>query len=610
MRVGSETGSEAKSQVALGVFSDQKKICCYFASKHRKISIAESFDGEKFALSDGYLPVKSCIKIHLSKLDIGQVAIIESSKGKLSLAFSKNLKEWKSLCHLERRKVSDATIVPQFQLDGKYLMLVGGKVLKLCWSRNAYYWNFNKLVELKIKVNENDETIELDCAELIECGILVCYRILRTGEKFHTHQIYLAILDKNDPEKVIWNSQSFIWESDPEWGRCQPVGAVLFHSGIYGFWNTFKFGLLQVRYPTKELPFTLPINRKIGLIKSQKNPIIYPRSQYQWEKFSTFNPAAFLADGRVHILYRAQSDDLMSSIGYASSSNGIDIDERFESPIYKPQEVFESYEGKDDTVKINSIYASGGGVAGCEDPRVTLIDDTVYMTYVAFDGSNPPRIALTSIYLDDFLAKRWRWKRPVLISPPNIVDKSGVIFPEKIDGKFVIMHRIFPNILIDFEEFLDFDGRRWLRGEYQIPILENSWDSRKIGAGAPPLKTEDGWLLIYYGVDDRDDRFYKIGAMLLDLEDPTKVLYRSSSPILEPEEWYENSGFKPGVAYPCGAVILESDLFVYYGGADSVVCVAQAKLKEFIQALKEESELNFTVAETRRVNYDAPYSYH
>jgi predicted GH43/DUF377 family glycosyl hydrolase len=209
------------------------------------------------------------------------------------------------------------------------------------------------------------------------------------------------------------------------------------------------------------------------------------------------------------------------------------------------------------------------------------------MVYVAFDGWSPPRLAMTSILLDNFLKKRWLWSKPVLISPPGVVDKSGCILPEKINGKYVVFHRIFPNILIDFVDDLNFDGKtKFLRGEYKIKIRPDKWDSRKIGVGAPPLKTKEGWLLIYYGVDDRDDSKYYAGAMLLDLNDPTKVLYRTDKPLIEPDQEYENNGFKPGIIYPCGAVIVNNQLLVYYGGADSVVCVATAELDIFLQELK------------------------
>jgi predicted GH43/DUF377 family glycosyl hydrolase len=205
------------------------------------------------------------------------------------------------------------------------------------------------------------------------------------------------------------------------------------------------------------------------------------------------------------------------------------------------------------------------------------------MTYVAFDGWSPPRVALTSIKIDDFLQERWNWEKPVLISKPGVVDKSGCILSEKIRGKYVIFHRVFPNIQVDFVDSLNFDGEtNFLKGEFEIKIRPDKWDSRKIGAGAPPLKTKEGWLLIYYGVDDKDDSKYQIGAMLLDLNDPTKVLHRTDSPIIKPEEDYEMNGFKPGIVYPCGAVILKDQLMVYYGGADSHVCVATADLEEFL----------------------------
>ena len=102
---------------------------------------------------------------------------------------------------------------------------------------------------------------------------------------------------------------------------------------------------------------------------------------------------------------------------------------------------------------------------------------------------------------------------------------------------------------------------------------------------AATIKTKDGWLLIYQAVCRRDESRYKMGAMLLDLKDPTKVLARSRNPILEPIAPYENEGWKAGVVYPCGAVVINNRLFVYYGGADMVVCVASAKLNNFVEQL-------------------------
>ena len=133
---------------------------------------------------------------------------------------------------------------------------------------------------------------------------------------------------------------------------------------------------------------------------------------------------------------------------------------------------------------------------------------------------------------------------------------------------------------------LNFDGKtKFIKTVARIKPRRNFWDSRKIGIGPPPIKTEYGWLVIYQGVGEQDPGRYKIGAMLLDLNDPAKVIARAATPILEPEEHYENGGWKYGVVYPCGAVIIEDKLFVYYGGADAYVGVAAANLKEFIDSL-------------------------
>ncbi len=326
------------------------------------------------------------------------------------------------------------------------------------------------------------------------------------------------------------------------------------------------------------------------------NPILEPETKHWWESKAVFNPGVIYEDGEVHIVYRAVGDSDVSVLGYASSVDGFHIEERLDQPIYVPREPFEgaglvyatpSYHQRTHVpMEEDEDYVSGGGWGGCEDPRLTRIDDRVFMTYVAFDGYSPPRVALTSIHINDFLAKNWQWKKPVLISPPGVVDKNACILPERINSKYVIFHRIFPDILIDFVDDLDFDGTTgWLKGEFKIRPRKAYWDSRKIGAGVPPIKTNDGWLLIYHAVGERDPSRYKIGMMLLDLKAPPRVLVRSKEPILEPQVWYENEGWKAGVIYPCGAVVIKDRLLVYYGGADKVTCVASAKLDELLEQL-------------------------
>jgi len=344
------------------------------------------------------------------------------------------------------------------------------------------------------------------------------------------------------------------------------------------------------------------------LKRFEGNPILRPETTHWWESKAVFNPAAIYEGGKVHILYRALGDTDTSVIGYASSTDGFHIDERLDKPVYVPREPFEGVGAlRRAEVELSDNYTSGGSFSGgCEDPRLTKIDNRVYMTYVAYDGYSSPRIALSSIDINDFLNKNWKWKKPVLISRPAIVDKNACILPEKINGKYVIFHRIFPEILIDFVDDLDFDGEgRWLEGQFKIPIIESasSWDSRKVAAGPPPMRTKDGWLFIYHAIDEKDEFRYKMGAMLLDINYPPKVLARTTHPILEPVARYENEGLKTGVVYPCGAVILKDQLFVYYGGADMVVCVATAKMDEFMLKLSYEHEpVQVSVAVNPAVN--------
>ncbi len=331
-------------------------------------------------------------------------------------------------------------------------------------------------------------------------------------------------------------------------------------------------------------------NIKLTLDRFERNPILTPDGSRRWETKAVFNPAAIYENGKVHLLYRALGESDVSVLGYASSVDGLHISERLDKPAYIPREPFEGVNPSHPYIpEPTGIYVSGGGgMGGCEDPRMTRIDDRVYMTYVAYDGYSHPKVALSSIHIDDFLAHRWNWKKPVLISPPYIVDKNACILPEKINGKYVIFHRVFPDILIDLVDNLDFDGKtKFIVGQYKIPtrVLSSDWDSLKVGCGPPPIKTKEGWLLIYQAVGVSDRSRYKIGAMLLDLKDPTKVLARTRNPILEPSAVYENEGLKYGVVYPCGAVIINDRLFVYYGGADMVVCVATTKLNRFMDNL-------------------------
>ena len=321
------------------------------------------------------------------------------------------------------------------------------------------------------------------------------------------------------------------------------------------------------------------------LTKFPKSPIISPKAENDWEAWQTFNPGVILLEDKIHFLYRAIGKDGISRLGYAVSSSGWQIDERLVQPVFE-------HPLSNHHCSSFFSFASGGSFGGAEDPRPVRVneEDTLYLTYTACDQGL--RISLTSIKVKDFLKRRWKWKKPVLISPPGQVHKNWVIFPEKIKGCYAILHSLNPQISIDFFDHLEFDGKTYINSNYDPMPRGNHWhwEGRIRGVGPPPLKTKEGWLIFYHGEDRYDPGKYKVGVMLLDLETPTKVLCRAKKPILEPNEFYENNGFKPGVVYVSGVVVKNNYLLIYYGAADNYVCVAYSDFAEFLKALKKETQ--------------------
>lgn len=320
------------------------------------------------------------------------------------------------------------------------------------------------------------------------------------------------------------------------------------------------------------------------LKRAYANPILRPDSTHSWESSAVFNAAAIYLKNKVHLVYRAITSTGESVLGYASSVDGINITERSKSPVYfvKDAKVHNHASYK----RLPFYYSSGNSWCGCEDPRLTVIEDRIYMTYTAFSNRSPPFMALTSISVSDFLAQQWTWKKPLQISPPNQMHKNWVLFPEKINGQYAILHSLMPAIQIDYLDTLDGD-KIIIDSQYHPGCFNHGdWDNWIRGVGPPPIKTKDGWLILYHAMDNRDPNKYKIGAMLLDLEDPTQILCRAPHPILQPDTIYENQGHKEGVVYACGAIVIDNDLIIYYGAADTVLCAAHINLNLLLAGLK------------------------
>jgi predicted GH43/DUF377 family glycosyl hydrolase len=318
---------------------------------------------------------------------------------------------------------------------------------------------------------------------------------------------------------------------------------------------------------TKKHKQTDPIKLK----RFDKNPILSPNPNNDWESRNTFNPTALYLGEKFHILYRAMNDVGVSVVGYASSRDGFTIDERLNKPIYTPREPFE--------------ISTDPGFSGCEDARITKIGEELYMTYTAFDGKNSPRVALSIITVDDFLDHRWNWSKPKLISPPGMMDKNSCFLPEKISGKYIIFHRLENYIWVDSSKNLVFGEGRWLEGSVVLKPRPNSWDSLKIGICSAPIKSRVGWVFLYHGLSQSDGQ-YRVGAALLDFQDVDNVLARLENPILEPEANYEcGGGERPGTVFPCGVVDKGGILYVYYGGADTFTGVATVEFDRLVDEL-------------------------
>ena len=171
-----------------------------------------------------------------------------------------------------------------------------------------------------------------------------------------------------------------------------------------------------------------------------------------------------------------------------------------------------------------------------------------------------------------------------------MADKDGMLFPEKINGKYVLFHRIEPNICIEHIDDLNFTTSSFLKISNVITPHNRTWDEAKIGISTPPLKTKEGWIIFYHGIS-RIDGHYRVGVLLLDLLDVTKVIGWTPYPILEPETHFEKRGITNNVVFPCGYVLKGDTIILYYGGADKVVCGATISLKILIDyVLKSRSK--------------------
>lgn len=276
---------------------------------------------------------------------------------------------------------------------------------------------------------------------------------------------------------------------------------------------------------------------------------------------TVFNAAATKFNDEYLLLIRVEDQSGRSIFAVARSEDGY----RFvvePAPVMKPSdtEPFATYEA-----------------CGIEDPRITKLEDTYYIMYTAYSHFGP-RLAIAKT--TDF----HHFERIALISEP--VNKDGALFPEKINGRYVRFDRpsvgSHGNIWVSYSD----DLVHWGGSEVAMTMRPDHWDCSRIGASAPPIKTDQGWLEIYHGVKETAaGPIYRLGVAMLDLQNPAKVLGRAAIPILTPREYYERVGDIGNVVFSCGAILEEhtGEVKMYYGAADTCICLGTAKLDALIE---------------------------
>lgn len=306
---------------------------------------------------------------------------------------------------------------------------------------------------------------------------------------------------------------------------------------------------------------SLSLDKEVDMsmrLERYARPILLPDPTSDWECYNVFNPGVIYHTGLFHMFYRAQGLDWISRIGYAVSEDGIHWN-RLRYPVLSPSIPEESF--------------------GVEDPRVVQIEGEFYMTYTAFGqagsgptvagGSSTPMIAKGTNLL------RWQRIGPVVRGEDN---KDHVLFPRRIRGFFALLHRPRPEIWIAYSD----DLVSWpkIKMKKVFGPRPGNWDSGAVGANGVPIETEEGWLLFYHGYDE--NRVYRFGVALLDLEDPAKVINRPKEPIFWPEEIWELRGDVPNVVFSCANIVVNGKVYVYYGGGDHVIGLATASPPELL----------------------------
>jgi len=299
--------------------------------------------------------------------------------------------------------------------------------------------------------------------------------------------------------------------------------------------------------------------------REPRNPII-TIADLPYPANAVFNPGVVEMAGRVVLLLRVEDRQGRSHLTVARSENGVDNWKIDPQPLIAPDPDSPLYP-----------YES----FGCEDPRITWLPELgVYaICYTAYSPFGPGVAVATT---KDFVSVC----RMGLILQPN--NKDAAMFPRRFNDRWVMLHRPVSGAIEHIWLTSSPDLVHWGAPTHLVPERGGPWwDGARVGAGAPPIETPDGWFLIYHGVKTTaSGALYRLGMALADRDDPSRLLARYNSWILSPIESYERLGDVPNVVYTCGAIVRGDHVWLYYGGADTCVCLARARLDHLLEQIR------------------------
>jgi len=344
------------------------------------------------------------------------------------------------------------------------------------------------------------------------------------------------------------------------------------------------------------------------MITIEKHGIILSPTENGFENIAVLNPGIYQEDNHVHIFYRAVEDGNYSTIGYAKTEGPIKIAVRNEQPFITRDLEYEKH--------------------GVEDARIIKIEDTYYLLYTAYDGVNAMGALAISNDLKHFEKKGIitpkvnYYDYKCLIESCNqsqlnpkyyeyyklfaeiglaedkkrlLKDKDIVLFPKKINGQFAMLHRIWPGIqIVYFDDWDDLTPAFWedyLKNLTDYTVMDPKYDYEVnyIGAGSPPIETDEGWLLIYHGVQETPrGKVYHASAALLHLDKPEMEISRLTAPLFSPTKEWEKKGAVNNIVFPTGTALFGKDLYIYYGAADKHIAVVSLNIDELLRELKNQ----------------------